>query len=202
MAFEYVFWAAAYPANVARLTKLYGFTDDFELEDGIAHAHDYPDDAYFQMSPNLPDDTLLVDRLSNVSSLVLVSPRLRDFVAERVPAGQVEFLDTKVLDHKGRPLAERYSIVNALGQVPILDLPKCGVLEENDSGIDKLTSFAVLDAAVPRDRPVFRAERLARYLLVHRDLAKTIDAAGFTGNRWVETSDILDLDIPADLSDL
>jgi len=201
MAFDYVFWAAVVGDNTVRLTHLEGFSEDFELEEGIAHAHDYPDDARFAMSPDWPNSTILADHLSNISSLVVISPRLHDFVSTRADE-KTEFLPTRVMDHKGKQLAERYWIVNPVGQAACLDGERCGVSKEMGISIEQMSHFAVVDAAVPRERRLFRMERLARYVLVHRELAKAIDAAGFTGNRWVEPSEILGRRIPADLTDL
>lgn len=201
MTFQYLFWAAADTDDVVRLSELKGFDEDFELEDGIAHAHDYPDDAHFDMNPDFPDSTVLADRLNNSSSLVVISPRLTDFVKKHA-GGQVEFLATRIINHKGKLVPERYSIVNPIGQVPILDLDQCDVMEESTTRIERMGAFVVIPSAVPADRPLFRPEKLARYVLIRRDLAKAIDAAGFTGNRWVETSELVDVDIPADLSSL
>lgn len=201
MTLNYVFWAAQTSEEVVRLTSLTGFDDDFEIDDGIAHAHDFPADAHFRMHPDWPHSTVLADRLSNTSSLVVISSKLRDFLADKLDQ-HTELLPVSVFDHKGKALKAPYYVVNPVGQVALLDFDACGVVDEVGPRIEEMAHFVTLEEPELDDRVLFRAEHLARYVLIRRDLSQLIDKAGFTGNRWVEPAELTGREIPSDLTDL
>ncbi|MET0391343.1 MAG: DUF1629 domain-containing protein [Polyangiales bacterium] len=201
MAFNYVFWSTKVPRNVAHLDSLVGFEDDFEIADGISHAADIPDDVYFDMRQDFPDNTLLADQHSNTNAFVLVSQRLRDFLAERVPEG-IELLPTHIHDHKGKQVPEPYYIVNPLGTYPLLDEPRCNIVERSERRIIKLERLAIHEDRIPANRPLLRIDQLARYVAIRRDLADAISSGQFTGLRWVEPVELENIRIPADLVSL
>lgn len=201
MTFNYVFWAAKTSEEVARLSSLTGFDDDFEIDDGVSHAHDFPADAHFRMHPDWPTSTVLADRLSNTSSLVVISSKLRDFLSDKIDE-RAELLPTIVFDHKGKALKTPYYIVHPVGQVKLLDYDACEVVDEIGPCIEEMKHFVIVEKPELDGRALFRAEHLARYVLIRRDLAQSIDEAGFTGNRWVEPEELRGREIPADLTDL
>ncbi|HET8934635.1 MAG TPA: hypothetical protein VFN67_14400 [Polyangiales bacterium] len=201
MTLNYVFWAAQTSEEVVRLTSLTGFDDDFEIDDGVAHAHDFPADAHFHMHVDWPTSTVLADRLSNTSSLVVVSSKLKDFLADKLDR-HTELLPVTVFDHKGKALKTPFYIVHPVGQVELLDFDACEVVDEVGPRIEEMAKFVTLEKPELDDRVLLRAEHLARYVMIRRDLTRLIDKAGFTGNRWVEPEELTGREIPADLTDL
>src|SRR5690606_16125524 len=156
MTLDYVFWAARTSEEIARLTALTGFDEDFELDEGIAHAHDFPADACFRMHPDWPTSTVLADRLSNISSLVVISERLRDFLVDKIDE-HTELLPVTVYDHKGKALRSPYYIVNPVGQLPLLDFDACEVVDEIGPRIEEMKQFVTLDQPELEGRALFRA---------------------------------------------
>jgi hypothetical protein len=200
MAFDYLFWGALDLDNVAHLHGLNGFDDDFELDEGIPHAHDFPDDASFAMNKDFPNHTQLADNLINTSSTVLISRKLRDFL-EQYGTPDVEYLETRIINHKGKEIAERYSIVHPTVVADCIDRKKSQVTEDSNGSIERMAAFALIDANIP-DRPIFRVAGLGTFIVVRRDLAAAIDQAGFTGNRWVEASKLANIELPPSVTSM
>ena len=201
MASEILFWACKVPKHVPILSGLEGFDDDFEINEGLAHAHDFPSDAVFRFDPDYPNDTLLADQHRNTNSFVLVSKRVQELLTS-AGGPELELLQVKVLDHKKRDVGAPYFIVHPVGTVACLNRPACNILEEDEFGIEKLGKLVVESQKIPKDRLIFRIENLSRYVCVRRELAQTIDKAGFTGIRWVEPTELEGRDLPADLTSL
>jgi hypothetical protein len=201
MASEFLFWACKVPSHVALFTGLEGFEDDFEINEGVSHAHDFPSDTYFTFDPDYPNDTVLADQHRNTNSWTVVSKRVRELLASTAGPG-LELLQVKVLDHKKRDVGAPYYIVHPAGTVTCLNRPACNILIEDEFGIDKLEKLVIESQKVPKDRLIFRIENLSRYVCVRRELAQTIDKAGFAGIRWVEPEEMTGRKLPADLSSL
>lgn len=201
MASEFLFWACKVPEHVALLSTIEGFEDDFEINEGVSHAGDFPSDASFSFDPDFPNNTLLADQHSNNNSFTLVSKRVQELLLSKA-GPELELLQVKVLDHKKRDVGAPYFIVHPVGTVTCLDRPACNILKEDEFGIDKLEKVVIESHKVPKDRLIFRIENLARYVCVRRELAQIIDKAGFTGIRWVELEEMAGRKLPADLTTL
>jgi hypothetical protein len=201
MASEFLFWACKIPSHAAQLSGLEGFDDDFEINEGVSHAGDFPSDASFTFDPDYPNDTLLVDQHSNTNSFVLVSKRVQELLVSKA-GPDLELLQVKVLDHKKRDVGAPYYIVHPVGTVTCLNRPACKILIEDEFGIDKLEKVVIESQKVPKERLIFRIENLSRYVCVRRELAQIIDKASFTGIRWVEPEELEGRKLPADLSSL
>jgi hypothetical protein len=201
MAFDHVFWTSKPTPNVCYLDDIVGLKKTFRLHNGVDLASEFGDGAAsFSMSADSPDDTLLADHLPNVSTFMVVSDRTRGLLTEcAVP--NLQFLPVTIHDHKGRALDAKYFVANPVGQIDCLDLTLCQptyALIKKDL-IAKMDRFAV-DPAKCGDLPqIFRPKLLARFLLVKRSLAKQLDAAGLTGNGWVEPDRLAGIEIGASL---
>lgn len=202
MASEFVFWAGTTPTHVAQLSGLEGFDDDFEINQGISHASDFPAGAYFPMDPDYPNDTLLADQLCNTNSFTLVSARVRELLVGK-KLRDLELLEARVQDHKTRDVGAPFFIVHPLGTVTCLNRAACNITKEDEFRIKKLERVVIEPKQVPADRLIFRIENLARYICVRRELAQAIDKLKGTGIRWVELEELGgDETLPPDLSSL
>lgn len=185
----FVLWAYAPVDHAAALYTLEGVSDQYALNVGEPVLANFPDDAYFTMDPDAPYDTLLVDNLDNTDLAIVASPRLKEFL-EGYPVAKVEYLPVTIVNHKGRPAA-RYYIVHPLDPVDCLDVPACNaafgaVDKDNILDLERL----VIDAGkVDPRRALFRPKMFYQVIVVRRALAEAVDAAGFTGVRWIELSD-------------
>lgn len=182
---DYLVWAHALVTGACALDSMKGFEDDWKLQSG-ERLGALPKGALFQFDAE-DRGVRLSDSLHNVDRLVVASARLRDLL-EAAAVPQVEFLPVPILNHQKRPVTEPYFVVNLLSPVDCLDLDAC---EPRWSRLDK-TEIArvkrlVIDPArIDPARTLFRPKSYRACMLVHRTLAKRIDAAGLTGMRWLE----------------
>lgn len=195
MAMDYVFWKPAFDDETATFESLEGDEeDDWQITKGISRVDDFPEDAVFPMNPDFPHGIALKDSIQNIGSMVVVSPRLKDFLEQR-ELKAVEYLPVGLLNHKGRPVqGGKYFIVNLLDPVDCLDLDRCDAKYSNITPEDimRVKRLVLDEAKVDTERQLFSPKGLFAPL-ARRDLAEAIDAAGFTGIRWVELKDIRNL---------
>ncbi|HLU46458.1 MAG TPA: DUF1629 domain-containing protein [Planctomycetota bacterium] len=182
-----------WPKNVrhaASLEPLEGFEDTFDLLDGVPCAKRFPDDALFRMDPELPDDTLLTDNLVNKDRLLVVSEKMKGLL-ERLKIKKVEYLPVAILDHRDRPVREKYFIAHPVDPVDALDVDASDVEWSliDDSLIDDVGTLVLDEEQLDPKRQLFRLKSFSRLILVHRAVAEAIDKEGLTGVRWVELSD-------------
>ena len=187
---NYLIWERDIIDGACSLDSMKGFDDDWQLLDGIPLAGSFPASAKFQFDPDDPTGIKLTDSLYNADRLVVASERLRALLEEaRVPL--VEYLPVPVHNHKKRPVGEPYCIVHPLQPVDCLVIDACEPRWSrlDKTNIDRLKRFVIDESRVAPERLLFRAKHYNRAILVHRSLARKIDAAGLTGARWIELSD-------------
>ncbi len=179
---DYVIWT--WLPNVKYAAALGGFVD-FEnshlFRQGHLFAGTFPPEAKMAFDLDHPRETVLTDNLINPNRVLVVSERLRDFLAKR-ELKAVEYLPIPILDHKKNLLAEKYFIAHTVDNVDCLDVAASKakfspLLKTRVSGVEKL----ILDPnRADPERQLFRIKNFADEALVRRDLADAISAAGFT----------------------
>lgn len=148
MAFDHLFWTYNETPHACWLDILDGYRKAWKINKGKPVAAEFPADACFRMDPEHPAETLAHDHLTNASSMVVISTRLKEFlVAKELP--NVEFQAVRVLDHRERELNPPYWIVNALESRACLKLSECGATWNilDKKSVDSITSW-VLDPEV------------------------------------------------------
>jgi hypothetical protein len=190
MTANYVFWRPLAGDKFCSVGALLGVPDAFEVTRGVSREGGFPADAHFEMNPRFPDQVALPDGLVNLDRLVVVSPTLRDFLADQVLAqlAQVELLPVTILNHKRRDSGAPYAIVNPLTIVDVIDVGASS-LEWNSIDptlICTCDQLVLKDGGVPGDPLLFRPKFLETRVLLRRDLADAIRAKGFTGISFVE----------------
>ena len=186
---NFVVWKNVRVPHACNLTD-FNVQNTFPLRWGEPLAESFPPDAALAMHPDDPYDTLLVDSLANTELLVIGSQRLAELFRSRaVPC--VEYLPVTVFDHKGRPTKPAYFILHPVQPVDCLDLERCGPAysEILNYVIDRVSRLVIDEARIPADRVFFRCRGFYRAILVRRDFAAAISAAGMTGVRWLELED-------------
>jgi hypothetical protein len=170
-----------------------GSFEEYTVSDGEPQ-EDFPKTAYFNAHERYPNNRVLTDRADIVGSYVVVSQRLRDFLVAK-NLKNVEFLPVRVQSHEKELLPAQYYIVHPVHPVECIDAEASGakVDELDDDYFESMDRF-VVKAPLSETLPlVFRIEGLSRHIVVHRDLAREIDAQGFTGHKWIEPSELPDL---------
>ncbi len=172
------------------LRDFVGLRNTFPLTAGESMKEIFPDDTTFSMDPDEPTKMKLTDSLSNTNRVIIASQRLADFF-RRNEVVKVEYLPTKVLDHKNRPISESYEILHPIDPVDCLNLEgvKADYSPILPDQIKRLDRIVLFEDKIPSDRVFFRCLNFSSVILVKRGFADLITAAGFTGFKWRELSE-------------
>jgi uncharacterized protein DUF1629 len=187
---DFVIWQARIVPQACVLNKLIGVDNEFELNDGITRAANFPPSAGFQMDPDKPRWTLLVDNVFNVCMLLVGSQRLKEFLESRGIV-KMEYLPVGIINHKRKRAPESYFILHPIDPVECLDINRSGVTwsQIDNQIINEVRHLAIDASKIPADRMIFRPRYFSDVVLVRRELAVAIDQEDFTGIRWVELAD-------------
>lgn len=187
MSFDHVFWGFARLPNNAFMGGISDSAASVELRYGREVGDTYPSDVTIHVDPTKPDKTIVGEVLRNLSCHVIVSRRLKEFLAEK-DLPDVEYLPLKVYNHKNRLVQKEYFIVNPFRPQACLNIPACGFSWRAEPGRDPrhIDQFVVDESNCTSLPLLFRPEPLFSYVLIHRELAQAIDEAGFEGNFWIE----------------
>lgn len=187
---NFIIWARDIVEGACALSGMTGFEDDWKLIYGESVIQDFPAKACFAMDPDSPRDILLTDNLYNGDMLIVASQKLHQLIDELHPAA-IEYLPIPIYNHKKRVIAERYVIVHPVEPVDCLVVDACepewGRI--NKKAIDRVKHLVIDEKRIPPERLLFRPQLFCEVILLHRSLAKKIDAANLTGVRWVELAD-------------
>ncbi len=187
---EYVIWTNKNEPGSCVLDDLQGIDKVIKLKQGISQLGKFPSNAVFHMDQNYPTDTLLVDNLGNLSMLIVVSSRLKEFIESRSPKC-VEYLPVAISNHKGREVNDKYYIIHPFEPVDCLDLEKSeakmGLIAKSEAS--SVERVVLDDSRLDYERELFKPKSFYRVTLVKRELSLAIDEMGFTGVRWLEMGD-------------
>ncbi|MEM9378336.1 MAG: DUF1629 domain-containing protein [Planctomycetota bacterium] len=187
---DYLVWEPDWRDGVCRLSALEGVEDQADLAYSLPRAHDFPSAARFAMDPDFPHDTLLADRLVNLSGLVVASERIANYLrSKELPF--VEYLPVSVVDHRGRDVGEPYFIVHPVEPVECLDVDACAPRwnKIRPGKIRGVRQLALDPERVDASRGIFACDAFHKPKLIRRDLARDMTDFGFTGSRFVETEE-------------
>ncbi len=184
---ELKIWCARDVGNSCSLASLQGYPDDWKLYDGVPLESEFPSDVFFPMDPNYPRRSRLTDCIKNLNKTVVVSGRVRDFLAARDLPG-VEYLPVGIRNHKGvMAKGGPFYIVHPNSSVDCLDLEAC---EPRYSSIVK-TEVATLKRLVIENSKLdpalqlFRVRHVSGQVFVRNELAEALNAEGFLGFHWL-----------------
>lgn len=203
MSFEHIFWGVdKHIPNTCYMQRISDQEANLRIRVGLSVADIFASDCSIHCDPSEPDRTIFVDHLENVGCHVIVSERLKEFLVLQ-KLSDVEYLQLKVYNHKERPIAQSYYIVNPVNPIDCLDVEKCIVTWKTDRQIrpKRIEGFEPDPTQCTSLPALFRAEPLSKYLLVHRDLAAAMDAEGFEGNLWVQPEHIAGESLSPDVGD-
>jgi hypothetical protein len=185
MADNYLIWTYKSVPSACVLNEFTGVEDTRRLQEGEPYGDEFPSDAAFHMHPDYPNDLLLVDNALNSDHLRIVSPRLRDFLKKQ-KLTKVEYLPVSIIDHRRRVASKDYSIVHALDPVDCIDRAQSDFKESRlvPGRISRIKKLVLDESRIPAGRPLFGLKDFGLIALVRSDLAKKLDAEGFSGLGW------------------
>lgn len=189
MSSEFLIWNSNYTEGFCVITKLRGFKDVWLLRKGDSLSDKWPDDVTFTMSPEYPKDIKLSDNLFEGSYRV-VSGRVKEVLTPLVGNSIVEFLPVSILNHKGRIASKDYFIMNPLDKIDCIDLESSGVDWNaiDPSKISSCEKLVINEDTVPDETVMFRPKFWLNTILLRRELAAGLSAAGLTGLLFLEPS--------------
>lgn len=163
--------------------------DEEDLAFGVSRVHGFPKNASFSMSDDYPKDVGLADAFKNVSSLLVVSERLRQEL-ESVPGAlfENEVLPIKIFNHKKRAEKAPYFIVHQVNHPICLDEKKTqGTRMAIDPKKFQFVTAMVLDEKkIDTKKMLFRVAQFPDVPLIRRDLAEKLSTGKFTGLEFHE----------------
>jgi hypothetical protein len=179
---EYRVWYCSPVNNACSLALIEGYERSYELIDGVSLAAVFPKKACARMDSDFKKATRLTDDLSNMNDVKVCSKRLVEFLQEN-KVQHLEYLPLTIINHKGKVASTDYFVVNPVGLVDALDLEASkpiynAIRKERISRVDQI----VLDPRrLDPGRKVFRLKGLVDPVLIEKDLADGMEAAGMVG---------------------
>lgn len=184
---SFVQWDTAVVKHGAVVMRLNDVDRRHALADGESFEAIFPAKANFDFDPDLKRNTVLVDFMLNKEDVLLCSERVKDFVQARHPA-RLEYLPVTVLDHKGQPVGAPYFILHPVDPPDCIDRAnsKLTMSDFDPDDIWEAEHLAIDESKVPAERLIFRPKAYNSVILLRRELAQDLVAAGFTGAGWKE----------------
>lgn len=126
--------------------------------------------------------------VGNSRSMMLVSGPFRRVIEDLCVGVPIEYLPVSIHDHRKRPFATDYHIVNPLGTFDCLDEKKTDIeWDDDEPGTVIDVDDLVLDRAKMKNAPeLFRVHLDPTSYVVGRKLARAIYDADFTNVMWTQ----------------
>lgn len=174
-------WRSDHTDGFAVFKTPEGFENYHLLLAGEKIGKEFPKDVATRMSPDYPRDLELSDNLFG-TTVVVISNRLKKFL-DSDGAASIEYFKLKLLDHKGRTVAEDYSIMHPYDPVECIDLEKTGPRWNplNPSAMFSCDGLVLRPNSVPADRKIFRMKSWPQHILIRKETADALQKAGMTG---------------------
>src|SRR4051812_25856762 len=182
---KYFRWIDAREKNNCFLIGLGGEKVAGELRRGERLAAQRTKPYLCSMDDEYPRNVRLTDHLVNDEDVIIASPRLRDFLVERL-GDTIELLSINIEDHKRRLATKDYSIINLLDRQDCLVVEQSMPLYAPIDGKQVLTgvhNLTIDPKKISPDSQLFRMEKLNKPILVREDLVAEIKAKKFDGVR-------------------
>jgi hypothetical protein len=157
----------------------------WELTIGQSVAARWPPGMSFRMSDDHRKDVALIDNVSNLEDVLLVSPRIRDFLLlQKLP--ELEFLSVSILDHKGRVASRDYTIAHCCRVVDCVDQDKSDFDWDGLANPSMITREIVLkDELLGEADRMFRPKFVPGVVLFKENLMQAVQAQQFAGVAFV-----------------
>lgn len=154
----------------------------WELDEGISREATFPSDLTCPMDRDYPNDVELSDNLYG-TDLAIVSGRIKEIVEREAVHDRIEFLPLRVRNHKGRLEPDPYYLLHPLDCIDCIDLEASGVEWNQITSdlISRMKGLVLRPEKIPADQRIFRLKFMGFNILIHGDLATSLETAGLTG---------------------
>jgi len=185
--YDYVIWKHIRIKNNVTLDKFMGFDPDWKITQGVSVVEEFPDDVRFRMHPERPNDTVLTDDLRNLQNMIVGSDRLAEFLRSQ-GFDDLELLPVSIINHKKKPIKERYFIIHPLNPISCIDKARSKIEMSPiaPANIAEVYKLALNEKQIDNGRQVFRVAGLGGPIFVSRKLAAKLDKEQFSGLGWEE----------------
>jgi hypothetical protein len=177
------------PRGIADLETIQNVPDREDLRFGVSRVKGFPAAASFDMNHERPKDIGLADAMVNISSLLVVSERLKAAI-EEVPGllFENEVLPVKIVNLKKRVEKAPYFIIHQINHPACLDEKKSqGSRLRIDPSIFQFMNAMVLDdKKIAPPKMLFRVKQFPSVPLIRRAAAEKLAAGKFTGLEFHE----------------
>jgi hypothetical protein len=183
-------WVIVYNRSekgAAHYGDIENFQKEFKLRHAVSLKSIFPEEATVRMRKSMPGDIALVDNLSTMIGSLVVSEKVcRLFEKEGVK--NLELLPIHVLNHKGKPVKDRYFVINVLTMADCVDVAKSEIVwNKIDPTVATTVRKLVIDPAkIPEGVKICRPKSVKFEILFHRSLADKIEADKLKGFGFVE----------------
>jgi hypothetical protein len=186
---NYVISKAVAGTKLCVLETVDGFEDSLDIIRGVSLAV-RPQGVRFHMDPNFPKQVEVPDWVKNLPNAIVVSRRLKDFIAAAQP--DVQYVPIQILDTKGRVASIDHFALNPLPLVDAIDRAKSEIdWNPIDPELIAACTTMVLDESrIPSGMRLFRLKHYPSKILFARELAQAIKQSGFTGIKFIEVEDL------------
>jgi hypothetical protein len=189
---DYQTWLHKIGKKECDLHGIQGFKNSYQLHEGMSLSAVWPNDVVMEMNDEHRGSTLLVDSLFNISSLLVLSARVKRY-CESQQLLCTEFLPVQIKDHNGSILDEEYFILNVTELVDCLDIDASEAEESMmTDDIDSVNGIVLKQTELLEGRKLFRLKRFGGPTLVTKAFAASVDTQGFSGIRWGALQDYKD----------
>lgn len=134
-----------------------------------------------------PDNTLLLDVLDCISSIPIVSKKVRTIFKE-IASDKVEFLPVTLKDHRREVVTENYFILNPIGGIDIIDMDKSDYIMGSiiKTQINRIEKLVLNTDTVPKDAHIFRASKNLKLFFISDEARKVLEENKVTGYELFE----------------
>jgi hypothetical protein len=189
------FFVLKYPADnpkgYATVDQLAGFDDQWAVGQGLSLAANPPEALTMSMYADEPHNTVLPDYVQNMDRLLIVSPRLREFL-EAQQVSHVEYYPLEIKDHKGKVASKEHVVAHLIDPVECIDVDASGVKWLGE-GLDtqrifRMRTMVIDPAKVPAERRLFFPRYYDKHPIVRAALAEALDKEAFSNLETVPLS--------------
>lgn len=151
----------------------------------------WPSNVAFRMNPNFPKMVRIADWAKTMRGVIVASPKLKALIEAERPA-DVEYLPITIFDHKGRMATSEHFVINPYHLRDAIDkdaskLRWNAIDPEKISGVGEMI---IKESLIPHDAKIFRLKHFSNAVMLTRELAGSIEAAGISGVDFTEIEDI------------
>lgn len=149
--------------------------EDYLLNHGVPVAHLIPMEPVFLINPG--SGKAIPDCISNTADLLLVGEGLKEYLREHSGAN-IEFIPSRVKNHRGRLLTRSFYVANVLGAVACIDRKKSDIEWFDSDNASCIKRLVLNQKKIPKDTKLFRLANSSGAFLLREDFCRELFEKG------------------------